>query len=116
MKRYTAAMILALSAFSLLHAEEMSAFVLKVEGKNVTFRSAKKGETPVELTMAVTKDAIIAFGKLNKDTKKYEADMPVEGGLTHVVFTSGKTPVRLTINANRDRVTQVIVVKSKKKV
>jgi hypothetical protein len=114
MKRFAGAAVILCLTVGVVAAEEvLTVYITKVEGNKITFQKTKAPTEP--MTLEVSRDVKIGMGRLNKDTKKVEIDTPLEEGLSNGVFASGKTPARVTINNNKDRVLSIAVFKSKKK-
>jgi hypothetical protein len=93
-------------------AEEIRAVITKVDGDKVTFAETKgKGEKGPEKTLPAT-GAKVVKSKFNKDTKKFEASDPVEGGLKNEMFTKiGEKGVFSTIvtDADNKKITEIRV-------
>jgi hypothetical protein len=68
-------------------SDEFLASITKVDGDKVTFAELKGKEKGAEKTLTVAKDAKIVKGKFNKDTMKFDAGDPIDGGLKAEVFT-----------------------------
>ena len=80
-------------------AEELRGVITKVDGDKVTFAERKgKGEKGEEKTYTTAAKVKVVKGKYNKETKKIEDLMPVEGGLKNELFTKiGDKGVQATI-------------------
>src|SRR5262249_4586591 len=118
MRRVAIAATLVCLAIGVVQAEELTGYITKIDGDRVTFSPLrKKGSTdsPAEMTFQLSKDVKVAQGKLNKDTKKYEATEEIPDGLRNPMFTTGKARARITINNNRDRILQILSIPLKKK-
>lgn len=99
-------------------AEEFNATITRVDGDKLEVLKKKKGVKEGEkATLTVAKDAKVVKGKLNKDTKKFEAGDAIEGGLKAELFTKiGEKGVGASITTDADgKVTQIIVMGGKKK-
>jgi hypothetical protein len=83
-----AAVLLVLCASATL-ADEIRAFITKVDGDKITFQENKgKGEKGDAKTMTVVEKVKIVKGKYDKDTKKIEAtDEEIKDGLKNEMFT-----------------------------
>ena len=74
-------------------ADEFTATIHKVDGNKITYQKYKKvkGKAPEkdgdEVVISVASDANITYGKVNKDTKKFEPSDKIEGGLKADMFT-----------------------------
>jgi hypothetical protein len=104
-------------------AEEWNGIITKVDGDKITFQKTKKVNKKNEndgdpVTISVTKDAKIAKGMFDKETKKIVAGDAIEGGLKADVFTKASdkgVAARVTTDADNKNVTQILVTGGKKK-
>ncbi|MCI0685198.1 MAG: hypothetical protein L0Y71_24125 [Gemmataceae bacterium] len=85
MRRLAVASVLMLVSFGFALGKDIPAVITKVEGKKVTFTMTKDGKKET-VTLSVADNAKFFTGKEDKDTKKIEADEPLEGGLSNKVF------------------------------
>lgn len=115
-------------AVGFVMADEFTATITKVDGNKITyqkFKKVKKGEAPEKIGDAVeisAKDATVAKGTFNKDTKKVEKGDAIEGGvkgLAELVTKSGEkgVPARITTSEDGGKGTasQILVTGGKKK-
>ncbi len=126
-RKLVCAMVVMVAVIGVVVADEFTASITKVDGNKITYQKYKKAEKGKKgvgekdgepVTVAVAKDAKIAQGKFNKDTKKLEAGDAIEGGLSAPVFSKiGDKGVaaRITTDADNKTVTQILVVGGKKK-
>jgi hypothetical protein len=91
LRRVASAVVLLLLCLSLAMAEEIRAFITKVEGNKVTFAENKgKGERGKERTLPVISKVKVVKGVKNKETKKIEAGEEIEHGLKNEMFSKEK--------------------------
>jgi len=90
-------------------AGEYGFILTEIKDDTVTgYKTKGKGEKDEKTTtFKVTKDAKIVKGMFDKDTMKFKAGDPIEGGLKNEMFAAdklkeGKTRVRLTTEGEGD--------------
>jgi hypothetical protein len=109
MQRLIAVALLFVMTIGFAVAAEVKGKVKMVDGDKLVVTVGKKGDTKDE-TYVIPASAKILQGKFNKDTKKFEAGDPVDGGLKSV-----KEGSFVTLEVDGDKVSQVIVGGGKKK-
>src|SRR6516162_7346303 len=114
----TAGVVLALF-IGVTMADEIRAFIIKVDGKKVTFAENKgKGERGEEKTLPVADKVKVVKGKFDKETKKLEAGDEIENGLKNEIFTKiGEKGMGALIITDKDnkQITEIRVAGKKKK-
>ena len=114
----TAGVVLALF-IGVTMADEIRAFITKVDGNKVTFAENKgKGERGEEKTMTVSDKVKVVKGKFDKETKKLEAGDAIEDGLKIEIFTKiGEKGMGALIITDKDNkeITEIRVGGGKKK-
>jgi hypothetical protein len=69
-------------------ADEIRAFITKVDGNKVTFQeNLGKGQKGEAKTLPVSDKVKVVKGVFNQDTKKFDAGDPIDGGLKAEVFS-----------------------------
>jgi hypothetical protein len=88
-------------------ADEIRAFITKVDGDKVTFAENKgKGEKGDSKTLPVADKVKVVKGKFDKETKKLEAGDPIEDGLKNKMFSDiGEKGLGATIITDKDNKT-----------
>jgi hypothetical protein len=111
LRQIVGAAILLVLVVGLALADEIRAVITKVEGDKITFNEAKKkGEKGPEHTMPVADNVKVVKGKMNRETRKFEAVETVEEGLKHKVFsTIGEKGIPSTIvtDAENKKITEI---------
>jgi len=123
-RKLVCAMFVMTVAISFVMADEFTATITKVDGKNVSFQKYKKSEVKgkkgekdgPETTLPTTADVKVAKGTPAKGGKVDVGDA-IEGGLKSEVFTKidakkGLT-ARITTDADNKNITQILVVGKK---
>jgi hypothetical protein len=103
-------------------ADEINAFIIKVDGNKVTFAENKgKGEPRGdEKTLPAADKVKVVKGKRNKETKKVDAGDEIEKGLKNEIFSKDKMPEKglaawiITDDSNK-KITEIRVMEKKKK-
>jgi hypothetical protein len=91
LRNVVSAVVLLLLCLGLTMADEIRAFITKVDGDKVTFAENKgKGERGTERTLPVVDKVKVVKGKKNKETKKVEAGEDIENGLKNEMFSKEK--------------------------
>lgn len=114
-------MVVLAVCIGLATAEEFTAIIKKVEGKNVTFAKFNfkdKDKKPEDMTLPVASDAKIVKGSFNFKEKKVETGDAIEGGLKSETFTKiGEKGVfaRITTSDDNKTITQIVVTQFGKK-
>jgi len=119
-RKMVCAMFVMVVAIGLVAADEFNASIVKVDGGKITYQKYKKGMKGKKgekdgdpVTITVAKDAKIAKGTFNKDTKKVDAGDAIEGGLTNAMFKDATeekaVTARITTDADNKTVTQILV-------
>jgi len=114
-RKVIGALVLGVLCGGIAFAEEIRGVIFKVDGDKVTFaKSEKKGETG-DKKVYDAKGAKVVKGVFNKDTKKLEAGDAIEGGLQATQLKDiGEKGVRATIDADGDKIKQIILFGGKK--
>ncbi len=123
LRKFVCASIVVVFGLSIAMADEIQVLISKVDGRQDHLqedrcqgrqgrrqgRAATEGD---DITMPVKADAKITKGKFNMDTKKFEADEKIAGGLKSDTFTKiDEKGLRATIitDADNKNVTEIIV-------
>jgi len=122
-RKLVCSMIALIVCIGLVTAEDFTAVIKKVEGKNVTFakfnfKDKDKDKKPEEMTLPVAKDAKIVKGSFNFKEKKVETGDAIEGGLKSDTFAKiGEKGVfaRITTSEDGKTITQIVVTQFGKK-
>jgi hypothetical protein len=115
LRKVLCAGFIAVMTVTLVAAEEFTATIKKVDGKNITLNKGKKGETVADETLTVADNVKVAKGNFNKDTKKIEAGDALEGGLSHSTFKEiGEKGVRVRVVTDNNKITEIYVTGKKK--
>jgi hypothetical protein len=116
-------------AVGFVMADTVTCRIEKMEGNTITvqkYTKAKKGQKAEKegdaWTVKVAKDATIAKGMFNKDTKSFDKGDAIEGGvkaLAAIVTKAGEKGVNVVITTDKDggkgTASQVLIVGGKKK-
>src|SRR5476651_2013297 len=93
LRKLVCAVFVLMVTIGLVTAGEFRASITKVDGNKITYQKYKKGEKGKKgekdgdaVTMEVAKDAKVAKGMFNTETKKLEAGDAIEGGLKASIF------------------------------
>jgi hypothetical protein len=91
LRRVVSAVVLLLLCLGFAMAEEIRAFITKVDGHKVTFAENKgKGERGTERTLPAVDKVKVVKGKKNKETKQVEAGEEIDKGLKNEMFSKEK--------------------------
>jgi hypothetical protein len=98
-------------------AEEIRAVITKIDSSKVTFNEYKgKGEKGAERTLPLADSVKVNKGKFNQDTKKLDADGPLDSGLKNEALAKiSADGVRATLFTEGDKVTEIRVGGGRKK-
>jgi hypothetical protein len=120
MKRFAFAVICTFALVSVVIAEEFTAIVTKVQGRDVTFFKVNSAGGPVTTTTSI--DVKVNKAKFDKDTNRMVAGDAIEGGLSADILKDidqeKGMPMILTIaddGGNKGKITQIIVMGKGKK-
>jgi hypothetical protein len=119
-RKMVCAMFVMTVVIGLAFAEEFNCSITKVDGNKITYQKFKKKDKVGDpVTIEVAKDAKVAKGVLDKDTKKYSVGDAIEGGLKADVFAKASedkgVQVRITTSDDNKSVTQILVLGKKGK-
>src|SRR6476660_7050289 len=87
LRKCVSALVVLVSLVGLALSDEMFGIITKVDGDKITFTPFKGKEKGDEKTYTAAANVKVVKGKFNKETKKVEDAMPVEGGLKNELFT-----------------------------
>lgn len=124
MKKFVFAAVCTVTLAGFVMADEFTALITKVDGKNITYYKTKAAEGGKKGKAEKVGDAIkgtaadkvtVAKGMFNKDDMKFTAGDAIEGGLTADIFknASDDAPVNAVITIadsgpDKGKITQVL--------
>jgi hypothetical protein len=111
LRKLVAAVFVLALCFGMVLAEEIPAFITKVQGNKITFAPTKGKERSPEKTMMVVDKVKVVKGKFNKETKKVESTgQEIQGGLKNQMFSSiGEKGIGAVIVTEGDKITEILV-------
>jgi hypothetical protein len=88
LRKLVGSLVLLILFIGLALADDIRAVIVKVDGGQVTFKEFKgKGQFGDERTLPVADAVKVVKGKINRETKKFEAGEPIEDGLKNKMFS-----------------------------
>jgi hypothetical protein len=116
LRRVLSAAIVMVICVGIAMADEIRAVITKVDGNKITFAPVKGKQRGEEKTMTAADNVKVIRGKIDPDTKKFEATGDLKNGLQNKMFTNiSEKGVRATVVTEGDKITEIRVVQRKKK-
>ena len=120
MRKFVCAAVVAVCTFSVAMAEEFTALITKIDGKEVTLKKIEGKGKDAKVGDATTlkladKATFIKGGKFNKDDKKFEGGDPISSADEAAKYVSGTEKGRLArVTTDGGSITEIRFLGGKK--